>query len=642
MNNYNFSLFNNYFNVFLIIMVVVILFLIFYNIIKPDKKSPSYFNFQPYPNISPKDIPDNIIGNTTDSCYNKLTKCNLNDPVNLQCNSCSGDFTCTPVSKSNNFNANLKINGQDVPDTKDGEGWCIPTLPETFKCNSFTGKWVWSNDENCKNDHASSQCWSCECKYPDLFNGQDCSTQIACKAILDNANVSREQIIGQDGNLLVSTQYNPEGANIIFNPNKASDKMTPDEIKVLMEQSPYDSNSDNKPYFRCACGNYSCTKAQDCIDAGMTVGYSCNIQQGQKTGTCSPTSSNYSTTYMNLENDPYMCHINPCGKINNFSTSNSIPVKGECSNDPTKSCDSSNGCGENAYCNFYCDCSETPGFMIINESNFNATKENNKLYGTCIGLNDIGINYDAKNKEYICLTGYNRQCKSEYANINSDLPLCDNPYNPIGYECYDPCPNTTCNYRGNPAYKTGTCKNNPGKSCISNINCGNRDDPEKEPGKGDNICIYTNNCTCLCQNAQHDVCDILNTRYGGLTGPTNLENICIQYGDICEMKGTTCTKKDLTTIAPFVGCNTPFYGDDYCENLKCSSGTPLSVYVGTTAGKHGSNQKDIYSIPKSKLYSCGNLDDTKKQPNFKNYRLDNEAYYCSTPKYGKDCDLKCL
>ncbi len=645
MNNYNFNLFNNYFIVFLIIMVVVIVFLIFYNIIKPSKSTSStYFNFQPYPSISPKDIPDNIIGNTKDSCYNKLTKCNLNDPENLQCNSCSGDFTCTQVNKSLNLNSNLKINGQDVPDTQPDEGWCIPSLPETIKCNSFTGKWVWSNDENCNNDHASSQCWSCECRYPDLFSGQDCSKQIACKAILDNANLGKDEIIGQDGNLLVSTQYNPLGQNIIFNPNKSVDKMTPDEIKVLMDQTPYDSNDNNQPYFRCACGNYPCNPlgdGSDCRNAGLDSNYSCIAQTGQTTGTCSPKDSNYSTTYMNLENDPYMCHINPCGKINNFTTSNNIPVKGYCSNDSTKSCDSSNNCGTGAYCNFQCECPN--GFMTVNEKNFNATKENNKLYGTCVPINDIGVNYNAPTKEYTCVTGYNRQCRSNYANYdNQGLDKCDNPYNPIGYECHDPCPIFTCNYRGINAYKSGTCKNNPNTTCTSNSDCG------KEPGQGDNICVYSKDCTCVCQNANNDVCDTINSRYGGLTGPTSLENICNKYIDICEMSGNKCVKKDLTSIAPFVGCNSPYYAGKNCENLKCSSGTPLNLKVGHTAGKHGSNQSDRYMVSKANLEMCGDLESTKNQDMFKNnYNLDSNGkiYLCSTSSsiFGGsvDCVLKC-
>ena len=312
MNSNKFSLFNNYFIIFLIIIVIVVSFLIFYNIIKPNKNTSSAFlNFQPYPSISPKDIPDNVIGNTIDSCYNKLTKCNLKDPINLQCNSCSGDFTCTQVDKTQNINTNLKINGENVPDTNPNEGWCIPTLPETLKCNSFTGKWVWSNDENCSNDRASSQCWSCECRYPDLFNGSDCSTQLACKAVLDNANISKESIIGQDGNLLVSTPYNPLGSNIIWNPNKSADKMTLDEIKV-MEQTPYDSDENNKPYFSCLCGNYPCMNNEDCENAGMKVGYICtHPQEGSEgsEGSCTPYGSS-SNTYMNLENDPYMCHIN--------------------------------------------------------------------------------------------------------------------------------------------------------------------------------------------------------------------------------------------------------------------------------------------------------------------------------------------
>jgi len=613
-------------------MVVVIVFLIFYNIIKPGKNTSStYFNFQPYPSISPKDIPDNIIGNTADSCYNKLTKCNLNDPENLQCNSCSGDFTCAPVVKSLNVNANLKINGQDVPDTKKGEGWCIPTLPETLKCNSFTGKWVWSNDENCKNDHASSQCWSCECKYPDLFNGQDCSTEIACKAILDNANITKDHIIGQDGNFLVSTQYNPlVQQNTIWNPNKSADKMTNDELKVLLEQSPYDSDENNKPYFRCACGNYPCDPkgdAHECMNAGMKVGYTCLPQLEQPNiGTCSPTDSKYSTTYMNLENDPYMCHINPCGKINNLSTSNSISVKGECSNNPKQSCDDSNSCGTGAYCNFYCDCSQTPGFMVINEGTFNATKENNKLYGTCILLSDIGTNYDAKNKEYICLTGYNRQCKSNYANINSSLVECENPYNPIGYECFDPCPNSNCNYRGQPAYRTGKCKNTQ-IGCISNSQCTG---PTGEVGQGNNICVYSDDCTCKCQNAIYNVCDMLNNRYKGLTGPDSLENICNQYSNICYMKGPSCVKKDLNSVAPFVGCNNPYYSGDNCENIKCDDTT--KIY--TTCSHGYDNIYDRYCFPdKYKMQYCEN-------PNVYDpylYTDDSDCYYdCGGHKNSDD------
>ena len=581
-----FNLVNKNFILFFFITLVIIGILIFYNVIKPSNKNntPTAFNFQPYPNISPKNIPDNNVGSIPNSCYDKLIPCDLSQSKNLQCNSCSGDFICVDVKKNQGLNSNLKINNQDVPDSDVGKGWCIPRLPATQNCNSYTGKWLWSNNENCKNDQASSQCWSCECTYPDLFNGNDCSTQLACKAILDNANVTIDNLVGQDGNILVSTEalskINPEiPINTIWNPNLDLSKMPDSEKKVLMTYSPYDADENKNPYFRCACGTYPCKTLDDCSNAGMRDGYECRIPQGKLEGNCQPSKpdgpADYSMTYVNLENDPYMCHINPCGKINNFSTSKHIPITGICSQSQ-KSCKTSSDCtGINEYCTkLTCDCSNADigNFLSIDERNFNATSENNSLYGTCIEKDEIGCEYDQLNKECICKTGYNRQCKSKYANIGSELPDCSNTDNPIGYECYDPCPLTTCNYRGIPSYKIGKCENT-NVECTSNKDC----------GKG--ICKYIDNCQCICQNPKDpdnipmDVCSKINNIYS--SDKDSLKDTCKQYNDICKYSDTdNCTAIDLDTIKPYISCINPRYSGESCQDMKCANSSVLNFSVG--------------------------------------------------------------
>jgi hypothetical protein len=567
----------NYIVIFFLIIFLVVFILVLYNSVKPSNSdSNPLFDFQPYPQISPKNIPDNNIDDTSKSCYKFLTKC---DPKqDSQCSSCISDFICTKVDKKKGVNSNILLNDQLVPD---GD-WCLPQLPPNDKkCNSFTGRWVWSNNEECQNDKSNSQCWKCECLYPDLFSGIDCSTQLACKAVKTNA----DKIPGQHGNVLKSTTANPLGAGIQWNPkiDMTAGTTNSKEINVLIEQTPYMSASGtNKPYFECSCDGQYCKTPEDCKILGP-------LPDGDKWA-CDTTKNlcvrsfpdpdkpgNYIeditfNPYVKLPNDPFMCHINPCTPLNANHYADKININTEGSQ-------------------YKCDCNAN-GFMEVNDK-FDATKTNNTLFGTCILNETLPCPFSTRNKECLCLTGYNRKCRSKYANIDdTSMELCQDRENPIGFECYDPCPAENCNFRGIASYKLGKCSVDNLTPCRSNSDC-------IENG----ICKYPDDCTCTC--GAGDVCATINNLYKKTDGQnviglpdTQLENVCNKYSEICkyDTDRQVCIVKENNIPKPFPACNNPYFGGKQCEKIFCDKDTQISVITGQGDGYSNYNVNDNLKI----------------------------------------------
>jgi len=270
------NLFNTDFFVFILVVIIFIAFFIAYNLIKPEQTIP--YNFQPYPNFSPKDIPDINVG--SDSCFNKLTKCD----VNGDCSSCGDSFDCVDSSTDGQY----FMNGISVPQGK----YCLPKNNNQNACNIHTGRWTWSDDpEYCNIVAGSNQCWKCLCLYPGIYSEEKggCNTLIACK----NTNT----VLDQSSSKLVST---PEAVTDLGIPlNTPWDPLSKDDnVLKALQYSPYSSNAQGKPYFKCSCGLLA-----------------------------------------NYPNDPYKCHLDGCNSANDYGTNDKIGVLVKVNDNGTMTCD---------------------------------------------------------------------------------------------------------------------------------------------------------------------------------------------------------------------------------------------------------------------------------------------------------------
>ena len=248
----------NIFSAEVIIFIFVFIFgtmlLILYNIFKPEPEIG--YNFEPYPEFSPKNIPD--IGEG--SCYTKLTKCTSDG----QCPSCPDDYECQYSETDGQF----VINNQS---TEAGQYYCLPKKDKTTDCNKYSGQWTWVNDPDFCGDKGD-QCWRCMCKYPNLYasNGsvQNCSVKVGC-GVPNSAESSLNKLVStkaleidSNGKIPAGTEWNP-----LVN--------APDVLKY----NPYDKNINGEPYFKCDC-------------------------------------SSYGNKLVNLPGDPYKCHKNKCDVYN--------------------------------------------------------------------------------------------------------------------------------------------------------------------------------------------------------------------------------------------------------------------------------------------------------------------------------------
>ena len=270
------NLFNTEIFVFILVIIIFILFFIAYNLIKPEQTIP--YNFQPYPNFSPKDIPDINVG--SDSCFNKLTKCD----VNGDCSSCGDSFECRESSVDGQY----VMNGITVPQGK----YCLPKNNNKNACNIHTGRWTWSDDpEYCNIVAGSNQCWKCLCLYPGIYSDEKggCNTLVACK--------NRNTTLDQSSSKLVST---PEAlADLAIPLNTPWDPLSKDEnVLKALQYSPYSSNAQGKPYFKCKCGSLA-----------------------------------------NYPNDPYKCHLDGCNSADNYAINDKIGVLVKVNDNGTMTCE---------------------------------------------------------------------------------------------------------------------------------------------------------------------------------------------------------------------------------------------------------------------------------------------------------------
>ena len=278
------NLFNTDIVVFIIAVICTILFLSFFNIIKPDKTTP--YNFVPYPQFSPKDIPDNNINTTSDSnCFNKLTECDSEG----KCSSCGIEYKCTNVSQKGDYT----FNNMTVPEGN----WCLPENLSNQSCNRNTGGWIWVNDPAyCQNLNSQignsknpNQCWKCECKYPNLYGSIISDQHNDCSIPVEN-----------NGKLFATREAQLEDPSI-----KEGDIWDPSSSNTnILQYNPYQLTKTGKPYFK----------------------YKCN------------------DGYLNLPNDPYKCHPDICSIPNSGSNHGIAKLKGDTNDKNTLYC----GCNDSS------------------------------------------------------------------------------------------------------------------------------------------------------------------------------------------------------------------------------------------------------------------------------------------------------
>lgn len=260
--------------IFTITWIIVIIILSLYFIIEPGNL-PNY-NYTTFPNVSPPELPDADV-NRQELCYTSLQKCD----EAMGCAACGNQFECTEIVPGQD----VIFNGSQVQPGK----WCLPNNPDNKKCGTYTGRWIWSNK-------SVNQQWECECLYPDLFSGDTCTTNSACRDPVSNEP--------QDDNQLVSTLpscVNKQTSDCDDNVKTCSteDDCLPSYQCLDLgdgkkchhvwntqlpefnpyDTTPYDKKEDGTPVYQCLCNQ---NKGKDGIQ------------------------------YTNMPNDPHRCHIDPC------------------------------------------------------------------------------------------------------------------------------------------------------------------------------------------------------------------------------------------------------------------------------------------------------------------------------------------
>ena len=267
------NLLNSHVYVFILSVLLGIVIISVYSIFKPEETVP--YNFDPYPNVAPTDLPDP--NRPTDTCWNKLTPCdNFGN-----CSACSNDeYKCTEVSQEQADNKYYTFNGINVPKGN----WCLPAdkNPDP-QCNLYTGRWIWSYDPAYCNSitPGSTQCWKCECLYPSLFNGPGCNTQIGCQ----NTSLRSNSLSQPNNKLFSNNSFFKEGC--AWDPSGSPSG----NCEGVFNYTPYDKDKDGNPWFVC-----------DCAD----------VSTGQ---------------YFNrLPGDPHSCHLNPCSSSMGSTLSSDINI----------------------------------------------------------------------------------------------------------------------------------------------------------------------------------------------------------------------------------------------------------------------------------------------------------------------------
>ena len=354
---------------FFSIMIFVLICIIIYKILGPEP--PGYWNYVPFPSMSPKDLPDAISSQKT--CYTNLTACNESG----SCLACGEKFECVTVETDTQY----IFNHIKVPKGK----WCLPKKPNQ-SCGTYTGKWVWSSGA-CSD--GSSQCWKCECLYPELYDGADCMVQKVC------INHSKHAGDDQKNNILIGTSHGPDQyLGVEWNPNNAGDS-------TVLTVNPYTTTTGGKPWFKCQCSV-----------------------------------NDVKPSYINLPGDPYSCHVDPCWEYSDYGVAGAMCTEDNCSctcNGGVVAPDGSKFKNTCVHDNIVCN----GGHFNINTNECVCDNPVN-LVENCVSDNfSRGASFGPPlcQSDSDCISG---KCDS------TGWCKCKDSTNPLGSNCLSPCDGHTC------------------------------------------------------------------------------------------------------------------------------------------------------------------------------------------------------
>ena len=263
--------------IFIAVLIIAIILAIIYHVLAVDRPTDlQQFNrLNPFPTIRMKHVPPPEFTYTNPDikdCTKQILSCdNDND-----CKNCGTNFTCTPVDESEN----LVVGGNKI-----GTGnWCLPKN-KLSGCGKYTGQVVWSGDEQ-------GEGWACICKYPDLFTGETCLENKACK---DTSIVAGG--IDQSNNNLANS------SGEVYDPNLPNFYPPNSEANPYARENIYDKDGNlvtdvlGKPIYTCSCGT----------GGGKTFVSLPNDPQGCNLDPCTPS---HSSPLWNEQNQTCICGIN--------------------------------------------------------------------------------------------------------------------------------------------------------------------------------------------------------------------------------------------------------------------------------------------------------------------------------------------
>ena len=538
-------------------LIVMILFSI-YAIISPTSATTRRRVFQPYPTISPKDIPDAPVGNQ--KCFTEKTLCDKAGPANQcakLCGKLDNSFSCTQPGgpgRIPTFYNGMKLNPENH--------YCLPKAETSFNnedasstINPNTGVWEWVTDPDyCATvgDQAvGNQCWKPRCLYPSLFANEDggCNDFIGCRPSEGGpVQSSLKLTLAGATELFPSSPENAMNAvGLLFDPIRTwsttpgstrgieddvikytkgeriitSNVISPGNYQALISEGPHKTTSNGEPYWACACNDRFSTDADDAQGV-------CSIQQNVPWGICeshadqkscegeenSPCTFHHPTRIFRPPDDSKSCQTDFCASESKNYQSGFIPYI-RTPNLFSKSSPPSPGEPEFPYC--VCG-SSTSGTVEECQTDYNATQtiipygRRKGLMGRnpCIGRTNEGEN---ENKIYLI------KSKGGVVKSMSDFSSPDSDYD---IQC--------CNSNLLPGTKLDENNCDPDTAdlfyryCLSRNHTGN-------PGPGG---------VCLSGTKQQDSCIISDPKTGNGYCASTLGN----GGHVIKGKSKPCNSKE--------------------------------------------------------------------------------------------------
>ncbi len=225
--------------VFITVFSIAVIVTVIYILLKPDKSLLQ--GFSPFPDIYPSGVPPPDLQQNL-KCKDTIQTC----LKNTDCQKCGPDFICTEIVEGQN----VHYNGINV---KPGN-WCLPK-PDEKGCGTYTGRAIWSYKDD-------KEKWTCQCLYPELFGGDTCLDQYACRDTSEGAprDQSANVLISKTGEIWDQHKIPPDGL------------------------SPYARDPNTKePIFTCSC-------KQNEKQEGLPK-------------------------FVSLPNSPYHCNLDPCSEF---------------------------------------------------------------------------------------------------------------------------------------------------------------------------------------------------------------------------------------------------------------------------------------------------------------------------------------